>query len=133
MQGVATHPPVVPVTPRRYPHTGWWYLKWFFIALQLVIFCLIVVTVSLGYGIYNKLSEVVPDVRLMMARNKAEPTRIYAADGSLLAELKGEQRDWVPLDELKVWRQRGGKNVHELGNMAKATLAIEDWRFYTHP
>src|SRR5687767_11469594 len=120
-------------TPQKLRHSFWWYIKWFFILLQVVLFCLIVTTVSIGWGLYNRLSEIVPDLRLMEARNKAESTKVYASDGSMLAEFKGEQRKWVPLEELKVTKVRNGQKVRDFGHLINATLAIEDARFYTHP
>ncbi|MDQ3814143.1 MAG: PBP1A family penicillin-binding protein [Armatimonadota bacterium] len=119
---------------KRVPHSFWWYLKWIFITLQLLLFCLIVVTLSIGYGIYNRLSEIVPDVRYITMRNKAESTIIYAADGkTILAEFKADVRKWIGIDDLKVWRNRGAGPRQEPGNLVKATLAVEDARFYTHP
>ncbi len=118
---------------RRHPHSFWWYLKWVFICLQLVVFCVIMVTLAIGKGIYDELEKIVPDVRYITSRNKAEATRIYAADGSLLAEIKGEQRAWVPLDNLRVTRRRGTAWKREDGHLVNATLSIEDARFYTHP
>src|SRR5688500_5166341 len=119
-------------TPRQ-RHTFWWYLKWFFISLQLVLFCAIVATASILYGIYQRLDQIAPDVRRITGHNKAEQTIVYAADGTILAEFKGEQRDWIPLEEMKRTVSRNGKSVKELGWLPKATIAIEDWRFYSHP
>jgi penicillin-binding protein 1A len=118
---------------RRYPHSFWWYLKWFFISIQLIIFCLIIVTICVGKGLYDQLNKIVPDTRFITARNKAEPTRIYASDGTMLAEFKGEQRNWISIETLKVQRKRYGKTVTEAGPLINATLSIEDARFYTHP
>ena len=119
--------------PKRVAHSFWWYLKWFFISIQLVLFCAIVVTVCIGKGLYDQLNKIVPDTRFITSRTKAEPTRVYAADKTLLAEFKGEQREFIPLEQLKVTRQRGGKDVVETGHLINATLSIEDARFYTHP
>ncbi|RYG64360.1 hypothetical protein EON80_19360, partial [bacterium] len=132
MASAAINPPLS-APNSKFRHTFWWYLKWFFIVLQLVIFCAMVFVFFVGKGLYDELSKVVPDINLLMARNKAEPTRVYAIDGSLLAEFKGEARQWIPLDELKVQRNRGGKIVTEHGRLMDATLSIEDARFYTHP
>ena len=74
-----------------------------------------------------------PDTRFITSRTKAEPTRVYAIDKTLLAEFKGEQRDFIPLEQLKVKRERGGKEVSENGYLINATTSIEDARFYTHP
>jgi penicillin-binding protein 1A len=141
MQGVNTPhlPPQVTVNnnrngkPRRYPHSLWWYLKWFVIVLQLIVFCAIVITVTAGYGIYQELSKIMPDVSFVSARNKGEATRIYASDGALLGEIKGERRKWVSIEELKTTRKWGNQNVRVPGRLMDATLSIEDARFYSHP
>jgi len=117
----------------RKPHTFWWYVKWFFISVQLVLFCTIVVTASMLYGIYQRLEKVTPDLQRITAQSKAEPTVVLAADGSTLAEFRGEQRDWIPLSDMDRTVQRGGQDVKEQGWLPKATIAIEDWRFYSHP
>lgn len=123
-----------PVTapPLKFRHTFWWYLKWFFITLQLVVFCAMIAAFCIGKGLYDELNKVVPDINLLMSRNKAEPTRVFAADGSLLAEFRGESRSWIPLDELKVQRTRGNTITTEPGRLIDATLSIEDARFYSH-
>ena len=135
MQGTVS--PQIPASrkaaPKRYPRSFWWYLKWFFITLQLIVFCAIVVTVTAGYGIYQQLSKIMPDVNGITSRNRAEATRIYAADGTLLAEIKGEQRRFIPISDLKVSRQYGKKWISVPGRLIDATLSIEDKRFYTHP
>jgi len=126
--------PALPVstTPRRMRHSFWWYLKWLFIALQLVLFCAIIMTITMMKGVYDEMSKIVPDFRLMMVRNKAEATRIYGSDGTLLAEIKGEQRKWVPFEELKK-RKIGKKWDQTTGHLVSATIAAEDSRFYLHP
>ncbi|HVF11023.1 MAG TPA: PBP1A family penicillin-binding protein [Abditibacteriaceae bacterium] len=122
----------VAAAPRRYRHSFWWYLKWAFITLQLVLFCAIFITITMLKGVYDEMSKIVPDFRLMMVRNKAEATRIYDAEGRLLAEIKGEQRKWVPFQELKK-RKIGKKWDQTTGNLVSATIAAEDSRFYRHP
>ncbi|HEX8551667.1 MAG TPA: PBP1A family penicillin-binding protein [Abditibacteriaceae bacterium] len=123
-----------PTKAGRYPRSFWWYLKWFVIVLQLVVFCAIVVTVTAGYGIYQQLSKIMPDVSYITSRNKGEATRIYASDGkTVLGEFKGESRKWISVDELKVTRYVGKKAYRAPGRLMDATLAIEDARFYTHP
>ena len=130
----STQSPALPIpgAPRRLRHSFWWYLKWVFIALQAVLFCAIIMTITMMKGVYDEMSKIVPDFRLMMVRNKAEATRIYAADNSLLAEIKGEQRKWVAIDELKK-RKVGKKWDQNTGHLVSATLAAEDSRFYLHP
>jgi|GEM_PF-1653160 len=114
-------------------HSFWWYVKWFFITIQLILFCLIVVTVCIGKGIYDELSQIVPDTHYITLRNKVEATRVYAADGTLLAEFKGDERDWVSINQLMVQRKRGTVVRKEACRLVDATLSVEDARFYTHP
>lgn len=115
------------------PHTVWWYLKWLFIIGQLVLFCTIIATASVLYGVYQRLDQLDLDVRRITVHSKAEPTVVYAADGSKLAEFKGEQRDWIPLQNLQRSVQWQGKTFQKLGWLPQATIDIEDWRFYSHP
>ena len=117
---------------KRPRHTFWWYLKWFFITLQVVLFCVIVATVAILFGVYNRLNEIVPDVRSITVRTKAEPTTVWAADGTLLAKFQGEYRDWVDFADLQRKVQRNGQTFFEPGYLAAATVAVEDWRFYSH-
>src|SRR5690606_34991437 len=84
-------------------------------------------------GVYQRLDQIELDVRRITVRNKAEPTVVYAADGSKLAEFRGEQRDWIQLSELQRTVNRNGQTVKELSWLPHATIAIEDWRFYSHP
>lgn len=129
-----------PARPPKFRHSFWWYLKWFFYSIALVVFCVVVAVASVGYGLYKELEKVVPDTRLIQTRTKAETTRIYAADGKmLLAEIKGEDRIWKPFEELvkdpEKWPslptpEAKAANVR---NVLKATLSIEDARFYQHP
>ena len=120
------------VAPPRFRHTFWWYLSRLFIAFQLVVFCAIGVGVAMGKGLYDELQQTVPDLRVLLEKNRSEPSRIYANDGSLLAQFDAEKRSFVPIDDLKVWRIRGGQKVQEPGRLIDATLSIEDTRFYTH-
>jgi penicillin-binding protein 1A len=123
--------------PRRYRHTFWWYLKLMLTGLSLLVFCLIVVTIAVGKGIYDRLSQIVPDVNFITQRNKAEATQVWSAPGSggkrvLLAEFKAQSREWVPIDSLRVKSTYKGKPV-TIHRLIDATLAIEDVRFYHHP
>ena len=130
---VFTSPGGAVVPPPRFRHTFWWYLSRFFMLLSLVVFCVIVVAMTMGKGLYDQLQNTPADIRVLLEKNRAEPSRIYAADGSLLAEFNLEKREYVPLDELKVWNKRGTQMVQEHGRLIDATLSIEDQRFYTHP
>ncbi len=132
--------PLAPQKPVKFRHSFWWYLKWAFYTLALLVFCVFVAVLSIGYGIYNELEKVVPDTRVITRRSKVDTTRIYAADGkTLLAAIKGEDRIWKPFDELvkdkNVWMKlrTPEDKMYNVRNILKATLSIEDARFYTHP
>ncbi|MBR3689931.1 MAG: transglycosylase domain-containing protein, partial [Eggerthellaceae bacterium] len=61
-----------------------------------------------------------PDYQSADAYNTAQPTRVYASDGTtLLAEFELEQRDPVTLDQISPL-------------VLKGTVATEDERFYDH-
>ncbi len=117
----------------RFRHTIWWYLKWLLIAVQAIVFCALVVAATAVKGVYDKLDTVVPDIGLLLAKDRAEPSRVYAADGSLLAEFKTQERRWIALDELKIHKTAKGKAYDKPGRLMAATLSIEDARFYQHP
>lgn len=119
--------------PPRFRHTFWWYTSRFFILLSVVMFCVIVAAATMGKGLYDELQNTVPDLRVLLEKNRAEPSRIYAADGSLLAEFDLQEREYIPIDDLKVERRRGVQFVTEPGRLIDATLSMEDARFYSHP
>lgn len=126
--------------PPKFRHSFWWYLKWFFYSIALVVFCVVVAVAAVGYGLYKELEKIVPDSRMIQTRTKAETTRIYAADGkTLLAEIKGEDRIWKPFSELvkspAKWPHYNTPEdkADNVRNILKATLSIEDARFYRHP
>ncbi len=90
-------PPSTPLPadqkPPKFRHTLWWYFKWTFYTVALVLFCVAVAAGSIGLSLYRELERVVPDPKLIATRTKAEATRIYAADGkTLLAVIQGEER-----------------------------------------
>ncbi len=64
-------------------------------------------------------SEDLPDVSGLRTYEPSETTRIFSADGQLIATLFKENRTWTPIEEISP-------------NMKKAILAIEDSRFYEH-
>jgi len=117
----------------RFRHSIWWYVKWFFIVLQLLVFCALVTGAELLKGVYDKLDTMVPDIGKLLAKDRAEPSRVYAADGTLLAEFKTQERRWIPLEELKVKKTYKGQEYLRPGRLIGATLSIEDARFYQHP
>jgi len=121
------------VSAPRFRHTIWWYFKWLFILLQLLVFCVLIVAATAVKGVYDKLDTVVPDIGKLLAKDRAEPSRVYAADGTLLAEFKTQERKWIPLGDLKVKKTWNGQEYLRPGRLMQATLSIEDARFYQHP
>ncbi|MDR3522788.1 MAG: PBP1A family penicillin-binding protein [Acetobacteraceae bacterium] len=72
-----------------------------------------------GYSAYQRFSADLPDVSVLQAYQPRVMSRIYAADGSLLAELATERRIFVP--------------VGDIPDMVKqAFISAEDQNFYTH-
>lgn len=69
--------------------------------------------------VLNHYAQGLPDVSRLRYYEPSETTRIYSADGQLIATLFKENRTWTPLDQISQ-------------NMKNAILAIEDSRFYEH-
>lgn len=69
--------------------------------------------------VLNHYAQGLPDVSRLRYYEPSETTRIYSADGHLIATLFKENRTWTPLDQISQ-------------NMKNAILAIEDSRFYEH-
>ncbi len=101
--------------------------------LSLIVFCVIIVAITMGKGLYDQLQNTPADIRVLLQKNRAEPSRVYAADGSLLAEFKTQQRIFIPISDLRVERRRGVGFQTEDGRLIDATLSMEDARFYNHP
>ena len=121
------------VAPPRFRHTFWWHVSRLLIFLSVILFCVTIAAVTMGKGLYDELQKTAPDLRVLLEKNRAEPSRVYAADGSLLAEFDLQERDFVPISELKVQRRRGVQFKTEPGRLIDATLSMEDARFYSHP
>lgn len=86
-------------------------LRGFIVALSLVI---------LGFVIYTlALIPLTPSVENLRAEQRQRPTRVLSADGQQLVLFKGENREWVTLDQVSPV-------------MVDALLATEDTRFYEH-
>lgn len=65
-------------------------------------------------------SKQVPDFRTLADYKPALVTKIYAEDGTILAEYAKERRIYTPISEIP-------------DPIIKAFLAAEDWNFYHHP
>ncbi|NML18942.1 penicillin-binding protein 1A [Azohydromonas caseinilytica] len=74
--------------------------------------------VGAAYGVYQ-LWRVLPDVNHLADYEPMLPLRVYARDGSLLAEYGEERREVVPIDRMPL-------------KLRQALLAIEDADYYTH-
>lgn len=85
------------------------------------VFCACVVAGVFGVvTLCNSWLEELPDYQNADAYNSAQPTMVYAADGTtLLAEFQLENRDPVAFDQISEY-------------VTKGTVATEDERFYTH-
>lgn len=73
-----------------------------------------------AYGLVNSWLQDLPDYEDPRAFEVAQATRIYSADGVLLARLFLENRTVVPKSQISTY-------------LADATVAVEDERFYEHP
>ena len=70
-------------------------------------------------ALLNHYAEGLPDVAKLRYFEPSETTRIYSADGKLIATLFKENRTWTPFDQMSPY-------------LIKAILAVEDSRFYQH-
>jgi penicillin-binding protein 1A len=94
-------------------------LNFFKIAMAFGLASLIVGTGTLA-GLFWHFSHGLPDHKQLADYQPATVSRLYAADGRLLAEYAKEKRVFVPVDAMP-------KRV------LQAFVAAEDQRFYTHP
>ncbi len=84
-----------------------------------VLVGLVAVGAFTGYSVASSWLEDLPDYQSAEAFELAQPTKIYSADGVLLARLFLENRTVVPMSEIAT-------------DLADAIVAIEDERFYQH-
>jgi penicillin-binding protein 1A len=85
------------------------------------ILILLVLGVAAGHGLFRHYAAGLPDLEAIATYETSAPgvTRIYAADGSLLAELAREHRSYANFDDIPQ-------------PLIDAFLATEDRRFYEH-
>ncbi len=90
--------------------------------LALITVAIVLALVVLGSGMVAGMAlafnRKLPDVSALYAPPD-EATRVYAANGELIASLFRENRDFIPLDEIPP-------------AVREAALAVEDDRFYQH-
>lgn len=88
-----------------------------------IISVIVLAVAAAAFGVYslcNSWLEDLPDYQNADAYNTAQPTMVYAADGTtLLAEFQLENREPVALDQISEY-------------VLKGTVATEDERFYSH-
>ncbi len=80
---------------------------------------LALVVIMMGFFIFKRYSENLPDYEQLKNYNPMITTRLYAADGSLISEFSKEKRVFVPIDTIPK-------------NLINAFLAAEDSNFYQH-
>jgi len=98
-------------------------------------FCILLV-VGVIAGIVTSYSKDLPDINRMADYQPSRSTRVFARDGSLLANLYHENRTWVGIDKIPVivrnafvaTEDRNFYNHHgvDMGGIARAAYA--DWR-----
>lgn len=90
------------------------------VRILLVVVAVMVVFsgVATAFG-YAVIQQWLKDLPKMDTTKLAQATRIYSADGTLLARLYLENREVVPLDKISPYLQKG-------------VIAVEDERFYQH-
>ncbi len=94
-----------------------WLLRYYVFALA----CLLVVGVVVGHRAYRSYAAELPDLGQVEQYDTIAPgvTRIYAADGTVMAELAREHRSYAAIDAVP-------------RDLIHAFLAAEDRRFFTH-
>ena len=94
-----------------------WLLRYYVFAVA----CLIVTAVYVGHRAYRGYAAELPDLTQVEQYDTIAPgvTRIYAADGSVIAELAREHRSYAAIDAVPE-------------DLVHAFLAAEDRRFFGH-
>ncbi|MDO8847523.1 MAG: PBP1A family penicillin-binding protein [Coriobacteriia bacterium] len=104
---------------QKHPHTA---LKVITSAVALMLVGTLVLSgtgVAVGLGVASSWLEGLPDIDDPTAFSVAQTTKIYSADGVLLANLYLENRQVVRLDQIST-------------HLLHAVVAVEDERFYEH-
>jgi len=87
--------------------------------LRLSVILAMVTGIGVVAGTVASIAPGLPDTEGLESWVPNQTTRIYSADGELLAQLYVENREFVPITEIPLYMQQ-------------ATVAIEDERFYHH-
>ncbi len=84
-----------------------------------VLLVLVLAGVATAYGLVTTWLRDLPDYTSKDAFEVAQATKVYSADGKLLARLYLENREVVPISEIST-------------SLSQGIVAIEDERFYQH-
>jgi penicillin-binding protein 1A len=87
--------------------------------LTLAIFAVVGLGAGLGFGTWTHICDDCPSIAQIYAFEPKEATKVFAADGSLLAELAIERRTPILMEDLP-------RHVYN------AFIAVEDRRFWSH-
>jgi penicillin-binding protein 1A len=95
--------------------------KWkrFFAYLTLLLLSMIIAGMTFIGVMFYQVSKLLPAVDVIEEYRPSESTMIYAADGTILAQLAMEKREPVKFEEIP-------------DNLKNATVAKEDRRFWSH-
>lgn len=91
----------------------------FLLVIFLIGFGLVLAGATATVAVLNHFSKGLPDVSKLRHYEPSETTRIFAADGELIATLFKENRTWTPYEEISP-------------HLIQGVVAIEDSRFYDH-
>jgi penicillin-binding protein 1A len=90
------------------------------LAIMATVFTLLcIVLAGVAYAFVQNALKGLPDLNDPNAFELAQPTKIYSADGKLLANFYLENRELVPLSSVSL-------------HLQNAVVAVEDERFYQH-
>ncbi len=93
---------------------------WTFVRVVFVLaFFAVLLAVGVVAGIVTSYSKDLPAINRMADYQPSRSTRVFARDGTLLANLYRQNRTWVPIDKIPVF-------------VRNAFIATEDRNFYAH-
>lgn len=87
--------------------------------IALVAFFVVLLGAGIVAGLIASYSRDLPDISRMADYQPSRSTRVFARDGTLLADLYKENRIWVPIEQIPI-------------PVRNAFIATEDQHFYQH-
>ena len=94
----------------------WWRLIKF---LNYAVLAMAASVVGVAWGTYASVTALLPRPEQISTLQPNEGSKIYSADGVLLAQVSERHREYVPIEQIPE-------------NLKLATVAVEDSRFYEH-